>query len=135
VIGEQDGYTPTSGSSHSPKEPCPGFEIRTLTIHDEVRSKGPHEIRIYFHLSEECVILNGHPNRYEIDVKSKKITLEADRNLRLETLKGNENPLGGWISKGYHHKVPATTIIGHCICNGTTSFVTRLMIAPDERLV
>jgi hypothetical protein len=131
IVGEHDGYTRLPDPVIHQRSLDLDVKSRTLTIYDEIRAKGFHKIGIYFHLSEECVISNGQSNRYEIDVKDKKITLEADKNLRLEVLKGNGNPIGGWVSKGYHQKVPSTTIIGRVISNGNTSFVCRVIIGSD----
>jgi hypothetical protein len=101
---------------------------RILTIRDEIIAKGSHKIGIYFHLSEECIISNGQSNQYEIDVRGRKITFELDTKLSVETLKGNVDPIGGWIGRGYHQKFPSGTIIGRRICHGETSFACRVVM-------
>ncbi len=128
VVGEHDGYVRLKDPVMHRRTLDLDTGSRILTIRDEIMAKGSHEIGINFHLSEECVISNGRSNQYEIDVKGRKITLELDTELSVETLKGNVDPIGGWVSKGYHQKVPSTSIMGRGICHGNTSFVYRIIM-------
>jgi hypothetical protein len=128
VVGEHDSYMRLKDPVMHRRTLDLDAGSRVLTIRDEIRAKGSHEIGIYFHLSEECVISNIQSNHYEIDVKSRKITLELDTRMSVETLKGNEDPIGGWISRGYHRKFPSTSIIGRSIFHGYTSFICRIIM-------
>jgi hypothetical protein len=128
VVGEHDGCMRLKDPVMHRRILDLDAESRVLTIRDEIIAKRSHEIRIYFHLSEECVILNNESSKYEIDVKGRKVMIEIDINLSAETLAGGENPIGGWVSSGYHKKVASTSIIGCGICHGNTSFVCRVII-------
>jgi hypothetical protein len=57
------------------------------------------------------------------------VTLEIDPQLAVDVLKGSEDPIRGWVSRGYHRKVSATTLIAQGHCQGDRSFVCRLAIA------
>jgi hypothetical protein len=46
------------------------------------------------------------------------VTLEVDPQLAVDTLRGSEDPIGGWVSRGYHRKVPSTTLIARGCCEG-----------------
>jgi hypothetical protein len=132
VVGEHDGYRRLKDPVIHGRTLDLDAGSRIVTIRDEIMAKSSHEIGIYFHLSEECVISSGQSNRYEIDVKSRKITLELDSKLSTETLKGSEDPIGGWVSRCYHEKVLSTSIIGRAICHGSTSFVCRVIMDSHE---
>ena len=54
--------------------------------------------------------------------------LEVDLRLAVDTLTGSEDPIGGWVSRGYHRKVPTTTLIARGRCDGDSSFVSRVNI-------
>lgn len=128
VVGEHDGYMRLNDPVVHRRTLDLDTGSRILTIRDDIMAKGSHEIGIYFHLSEECVISNRQSNRYEIDVKGRKVIIEIDLNLPTEISAGSENPIGGWVSREYHQKVPSTSIIGRGICHGDTSFVCRVIM-------
>lgn len=49
------------------------------------------------------------PKRYRIAVAGGAVVLEVDVQLAVEILRASEEPIGGWVSRGYHRKVPSTT--------------------------
>ncbi len=131
VVGEHNGYTRLKAPVIHRRILDLDARSRILTIRDEIMAKGSHEIGIYFHLSEECLISNGQSNRFEIDVKGIKLTIEVDPNLSTETIAGSKNPIAGWVSRSYHKKVPSTSIVGRGICHGNTSFACRIMMGSN----
>jgi hypothetical protein len=58
------------------------------------------------------------------------VILEMDSRLAVDTLEGSTAPIGGWVSRGYHRKVPATTLVGRAECAGDTVFVCRVEVLP-----
>jgi hypothetical protein len=47
---------------------------------------------------------------------------------------GSEDPICGWISRGYHQKEASTTLVGRCISKGNTCIVCRFTMGefnPD----
>ncbi|MDH5511908.1 MAG: heparinase II/III family protein [Gammaproteobacteria bacterium] len=128
VSGEHDGYRGLADPViHSRTLELDG-SARTLAIHDEIRSHGTHAIAIYFHLSENCKSRLLQSNRIEISVAGRHVTLELDPRMQVETLAGSDAPIAGWVSRGYHRKVPATTIVARTDCNGSTTLVSRVQI-------
>jgi len=128
VVGEHDGYVRLKDPVIHRRTLDLDAGSRILTIRDEIMAKGSHEIGIYFHLSEQCVLSERQSNRYKIDVKGRKVMIEVDINLSTDTLAGGESPITGWVSRCYHQKVPSTSIVGRGICHGNTLFVCRVIM-------
>ena len=128
VVGEHSGYVRLKDPVMHRRTLDLDAGSRILTIRDEIMAKGSHEIGIYFHLSEECVISNGQSNLYEIDVKGRKMVIEVDLNLSAEISAGSKNSVAGWVSRCYHKRVPSASIVGRGICHGNAPFVCRVII-------
>jgi hypothetical protein len=128
VIGEHDGYRRLPDPVLHRRTLSLDAEVRTLTIRDDVLARGHHDIAIYFHLAEDAVVSTDRPNRYRIGIPGGAVMLEIDAQLAVETLRGSEDPIAGWVSRGYHRKVPSVTLVAQGRCQGDSSFVSRAMI-------
>jgi hypothetical protein len=128
VIGEHDGYRRLPDPVLHRRTLSLDSEVRILTIRDDVLARGNHDVALYFHLAEDAVVSTDRPNRYRIDIPGGTVMLEMDAQLVVETVRGREDPIGGWVSRGYHRKVPSVTIIARGRCQGEGSFVTRATI-------
>jgi hypothetical protein len=82
-------------------------ELRTLIIRDDITAQGEHEIAVCFHLA----LASDGPQRYLIAVDDARVALEVDPRWTVQILTGSEEPIGGWVSRGYHRKVPSTTLV------------------------
>ena len=58
------------------------------------------------------------------------VTLEVDARLGVDILTGSDDPIGGWVSRGYHQKVPSTTLIARGRCQGKSSYISRIHVGP-----
>jgi uncharacterized heparinase superfamily protein len=133
VVGIHDGYTrladPVVHTRTLDLDPC----ARILTVRDDVAASGTHEIAVYFHLSEDAKVLPEEGNRFKIWVPGGTVTLEVDTRLAVEIVEAPEQPIGGWVSRGYHRKSPSTTLVARARCSGNDSFICRALIAPVRR--
>jgi hypothetical protein len=128
-MGEHDGHARLADPVvHHRTVELDGLK-RELTVRDDILTRGKHDVEVYFHLAENCRVTQAAPNRYEVDVGPGGVTIELGPRLSVRTLCGSEDPIGGWVSRGYHRKTPSTTLIGHCAVAGNTSLVTRIKIA------
>jgi len=130
VVGEHDGYTRLADPVTHRRSLELDAGARVLTIQDEIAARGPHEIAAYFHLAEDARLSVERPDRYQISVGSGTVTLEVDRRLAVEVVTGREEPIGGWVSRGYHRKALSTTLIARGSSQGTFSYVSRIHIGP-----
>ena len=99
-----------------------------MTIFDDIVAKRTHEIAAYFHLAEGADVSAEPPNRYRIAVAGGTVVLEVDAHLTVEIRKAREEPIGPWVSRGYHRKVPSTTLIARGHSHGNNSFVSRVEV-------
>ncbi len=126
VIGKHDGYM----HLHDPVTHKRMLDLdgRDLVIRDDIIARGKHEIEVFFHLAEYCVVNSAGENRYLVDVGPGTITIELDPCLKVEEFKGSEDPICGWVSRGYHRKEASTTLVGRCTSKGNTCLVCRIEI-------
>jgi len=134
VIGKHDGYTRLKDPViHKRMLDLDGQE---LVVCDNVIARGKHKIEVFFHLAEHCVVIPVGKNRYLVDVGCetiedvgrRTIEIELDPCLKVEEFKGSEDPIFGWVSRGYHQKEASTTLVGRCTGEGNTCLVCRIDI-------
>jgi hypothetical protein len=130
VTGEHDGYTRLADPVLHWRTLQLDDRSRSLSIQDDIVASGIHEVAAYFHLAEDAHLSAEKPNRYRITVGGGTVTLEVDPRLAVEVLTGSDEPIGGWVSRGYHRKIPSTTLIARGHCEGKSSYVSRIDIGP-----
>jgi hypothetical protein len=126
VVGEHDGYTRLADPVVHRRTLELDERARVLSIQDDIVASGPHEISAYFHLAEDAVLSVERPNRCSIAVGDGMVRLEVDARLEVDVLTGSDDPIGGWVSRGYHRKGPSTTLIARGRCYGNNSFVHQV---------
>jgi hypothetical protein len=133
VVGEHDGYSHLKDPlTHRRTLELDGRDCR-LIVRDDIIACAKHEMQVFFHLAEHCVVNRAGENRYVIDVGPGTITIELDHRLKVEEFKGSEDPIYGWVSRGYHQKQTSATLVGGCICEGNTSLVCRIDIGGQKQ--
>ena len=130
VSGEQDGYAGLADPViHRRKLDLDG-EQRVLTIEDELVARERHEYAFHLHFSEHCRVTSVGEHEFQIAIGEESARLHVDPRLSVELRQGGTEPIGGWISRGYHRKTAATTLIGRCAGSGEIRLVTRMEIEP-----
>ena len=130
VTGEHDGYTRLADPVVHRRTLELDARAQALTIQDEIVARGPHEIAVYFHLAEDARVSVEQPNCYRIAVPGGIVTLEMDARLTVEAVTGSDEPIEGWVSRGYHQRIRSTTLIARGRCHGKSSYVSRIDIGP-----
>lgn len=111
VSGEHTGYQRLDDPVTHNRSLVLDGEQRSLEISDQLEAAGSHKVAIYFHLSEFCKVKSIENNLCTIEYPAGEITLEVDEALTLESVTGSEQPVMGWLSRGYHQKTAVTTLI------------------------
>ncbi|MFO1402552.1 MAG: heparinase II/III family protein, partial [Steroidobacteraceae bacterium] len=122
VRGEHDGYMRLPAPATHRRTLQLDAATRTLAIEDEIVSEGAHQVALHFHLAEHCELEPPVGQRCVIRVGAQRVTLRVDPSLELAVLPSSEDPIQGWVSRGYHHKVAAPLLVAR----GRTSGNTRL---------
>ncbi len=131
VIGKHDGYMHLDDPvTHKRMLDLDG---RELVVRDDIITCGKHQIEVFFHFAEYCIVNPVGKNRYLVDVGPGTIEIELDNRLTVETFKGSEEPICGWVSRSYHQKQASTTLVGCCTVEGNTCLVCRVDIGKMKR--
>jgi hypothetical protein len=126
VIGEHDGYAGLPAPARHRRTLELDARTRMLTIRDEIVSAGPHDVALYFHLAEACALLREGERAYRLTVGGRSLRLCFDPRLAVRSLSASLDPIAGWVSRGYHLKSPATTLVASARCTGDARFECRL---------
>jgi len=114
VVGQHDGYAALeTPATHRRTLELDGRQ-RKLTVRDEIITRGTHKVEVFFHLAEHCGVKPEGENRFLVDVGPGTVTIQMDSRLDVQILEASENPIGGWVSRGYHQKQPSNTLVGAC---------------------
>ena len=128
VVGEHKGYSILSDPViHRRMLELDGRK-RELTIRDDIIACKEHNIAVCFHFAGHCVVNPAGQNHYSIDVGPATVEIELDSNLEVELFKGSTDPIFGWVSRSYHQKQPAATLVARCRCKGNISLVSKVDI-------
>lgn len=93
-----------------------------VKLTDEIYSEGTHDIRFFFHVAENCSVRADGSSKIRIDTGASIVVFDADPALAVTLLVGCEHPIAGWVSRGYHRRSPATTIIAAGKSTGNARF-------------
>ncbi len=130
VTGEHDGYTRLPAPTTHRRTLRLDCAARTLSIRDEITSAGAHDVVLHFQLAETCVIDALDGTRCEIRVGRNRLTLTVDPVLQLVRLPSGDNPIQGWVSRGYHRKLPAPLLAARARTQGNASFDCEIRVHP-----
>ncbi len=132
VRGEQDGYRRMSVPLMHRRSLTLDSGKKTLDILDSVMTDGTHGLNIHFHVSDNCSVEKKGPSHIVIDTGAGTISLKLDSRYTASLAVGHENPIAGWVSRGYHRKSPGTTIVGKCAISGNTELRCKIEIGPYD---
>ncbi len=130
VVGEHDGYRVLDPPVVHRRSVVLDGPAGVIEIVDTLISAGRHDYELRFHLAETCRVVRSDGPCLEIDAGPGRVRLLLDPQLSIDTLCGPDEPLGGWVSRGYHRKTPATTILGRCRHDGRLVLRTRIELDP-----
>ncbi len=128
VIAEHDGYRRLQDPVIHRRSVTLDGAARTVTVRDEIVARRSHDLVLFFHLSEGCTVNTMTGNYCRITAGGGTVDMQIDPRLRSSALTGHEDPIGGWVSRGYHKKVPTTTIAASGTVRGNTTLECRIVI-------
>jgi hypothetical protein len=129
VVGEHDGYSRLpSPVMHRRTVELDG-PARTVTIRDDVRGRGQHDVAIHFHAAEHVDVKEAH-DRVVLELPEGVVTLRPDPVLEVTIARGQERPILGWVSPGYHVKRPSTTIVARATVRDAAVLTCRISVDP-----
>ena len=133
LVAEHDGYIRLEDPVFHRRIFELNPQTRRLSITDRISASTTHRIAICFHLAEDCNASVDSQGNIGIVLPEGKLSLSVDPRLKVTLFKGSENPRCGWVSRGYHHKVPSPTVVAEGLCPGNDTF--RSIIAVERPTV
>lgn len=128
VTGEHDGYTRLADPVRHRRTLELDGRQRRLVVRDEILAAGEHDVAVYFHLGEHCHLETVEPGRFRVQVGAGSVTIGMDPQLSVDALTGSEDPIAGWVSRGYHQRVASTTLVGRCRSEGAVTLNSQIDI-------
>ncbi|HEY3243952.1 MAG TPA: alginate lyase family protein [Phycisphaerae bacterium] len=128
VAGEHDGYALLPGRVIHRRALELDRRASELTISDELTGVGRHEAALHFHLAEHCRAKPIGENTFHIDCDRGAVRLQLDPGLVVTLHRGCEQTQLGWVSRGYHDKRAATTIVARRAWSDRFRAVSRIRI-------
>lgn len=129
VSGQHDGYARPNDPIVHRRTLDLDARARCLTIQDDIVMQDHHEVALYFHLAEDCVVSSTGPYSCTISARGGSVVLDVDSRLVIQILAASEDPIGGWVSRRYHQRTASTTIIARGICQGQTALVSKFTMS------
>lgn len=108
--GSHDGYARLSDPVRHVRSVRFDATSSTLTVRDEVAGKKPHPLELFWHFAPE---LNVRLTSTGLHVRGKRFALQmqaSGADLKLELVRGAENPPLGWYSRCYESKQPCDVL-------------------------
>ncbi len=83
---------------------------------------------MYLHFAEHCCVEEIGPNRFRVEAGTSEVELEVDPQMSVALIRGQTEPILGWVSRGYHRKNPSTTLEARCGWTGNVTLITKMKI-------
>jgi hypothetical protein len=128
VLGEHDGYTGLDDPVIHRRRVMLDARESVIVVEDEIAAAGRHVVELNWHLAEHCEAEARGSHEFIVDCGPGVVTVVLDPRMAVSAVRGSEEPIRGWVSRGYHRKTPSTTLTGRCESEGTVTFRTRVLI-------
>jgi hypothetical protein len=128
VIGEHDGYLRLADPVLHRRAIDMQIATRTFTIRDSLTMAAEHRIALYFHVSERATVRRVDRHGFEIATPRGSVELRLDPRTEPSVIEAGEEPRGGWVSRGYHHRAPSTSIVASLASSRDVEIESRLVV-------
>ncbi|MBN1512281.1 MAG: alginate lyase family protein [Phycisphaerae bacterium] len=129
VAAEHDGYERLVCPVRHRRTVSLNAERREITVVDELRGVGVHRAMQCWHFGERCDVRRA-ADRGHLIVECPKgiVRVELDDSLEVGISRGEEEPIAGWVSRAYHQRMPAWTVVGRRDWGEELKLTTRFVV-------
>jgi hypothetical protein len=125
-VASHDGYTRLKHPVTHRREILFEKEASRVQVTDELLGSGSHEVEIFWHFAEQCVV-EKEGEAVRATHGDVALSMSVPDGLRCDIRRGVEKPEpAGWISRSFDTKQPTTTVVMSGRIAGAARFVTRL---------
>jgi len=108
--GSHDGYERLADPVRHMRSVRYDGASATLTVRDEIAAKKHHRVELFWHFAPG---LDARLNSAGLHVRGKRFAMQMHAHgadLKLELVRGNENPPLGWYSRSYENRQPCDVL-------------------------
>lgn len=128
VAGEHDGYRRLPGGViHQRSVELDGAASRVV-IRDRLAGAGSHHAALHLHFAETCTVERSERGGFSAVFPGGFADIDMDDRMSVEAVVGSEDPILGWVSRGYHRKEPSPTLRATCGWEGTLAITTTIRL-------
>jgi len=106
VSGQHDGYTRLADPVIHRRSVQLHRTERAIMIDDELSAGSRHELSIHFHFAEGCELTAMESHLFLVKSDLQGIEIGVDPALQLSVVRGAEDPIMGWASRGITGSLP-----------------------------
>lgn len=129
IEAEHDGYVRLPDPVTHRRTVCFDRATGNVSIEDDFRCTGRHEVELFFHMHEEAVVLCVRDGEAQMDWRGRHIVFSSpDCNACWEIIRGSDNPKLGWRSRRFNQKQPTGTLRIQAEIDGPTTIRTHLRV-------
>ena len=126
VIAQHDGYSRLQDPLYHRRKVSHLKLDRVYIIMDELIGSGRHEIEIFFHFAEDCLVAEFE-DTWEVESGNALAKFTFDKQLDYVSMyKGDSNLPLGWISRSFGFKLASPTIVCRKTTDLPATFVTQI---------
>jgi len=129
IVGEHDGYTRLSDPVRHRRTVSVDGGAQTIVIEDQILAAGRHACELYWHFAEDCTVTQQDNSTFTVQAGELALTMMMDPRFETVLLHGSESPRGGWVSRGYHRRTAAVTLVGRIDTQGGAAWITQLRLS------
>ncbi|MGE3182520.1 MAG: heparinase II/III family protein, partial [Phycisphaerae bacterium] len=128
IAAQHDGYMRLADPVRHQRTLTLDPGLRRIVIEDLLDCVGNHEVALYFHCAESCTVKKIAERAYRLDADVVIATFQMDERLTTSLFHGSETTKLGWVSRGYHVRSAASTLVATGTIQGTTLFRTEIVL-------
>jgi len=102
-------------------------KARVLVIEDRLEMEDEHDIELFFHCAEDCVV-TPIEGGFALD-SVVRILLPKEKNAASHVYRGSVAPIAGWVAGAGDRRRPASTIVWRARLLGTAVLHTEIALA------
>ncbi|HEX2197671.1 MAG TPA: heparinase II/III family protein [Burkholderiales bacterium] len=105
---------------------------RRLVIEDTLEMEEDHQVELYFHCHEDCVVEPLESGFLIVrGTRRLQLALPQASGARSLVYRGSLVPIAGWVSRGFDQRVPAATLVWQARLAGRSVLRTEIAITQE----
>lgn len=128
LVAEHDGYQRLADPVVHRRELRLDHESRTLTVIDELFCDDRHDVEIFWHFAEACVVQCAD-GCVSASNEEAQLRMSLPSGMACQLHRGSEAPLLGWISRRFDERGACPTVRACAQIHGPARFVTTMSVS------